>query len=167
MMHNATPQAAAARKHKREVAGALGIDERFVSDLVDRFYSRVRDDPRLGPIFATHIADWPPHLEQMKRFWRSILFSSGEFVGSPMAKHIAISELDRDLFVRWLELFSKTLAELGSPAAAEHVHGKARTIATSLLNGISIHRDGGMGLRTEEAFRTTRKEDIDDVPGMR
>lgn len=152
MMSNASPHAVAAREQKRKEAASLGIDDQFVSNLVEQFYSRVRDDAELGPVFAVRIAHWPPHLEQMKRFWRSILFSSGEFVGSPMAKHIGIPELDRDLFVRWLKLFGDTLAELGSPAAREHVLGKARMIATSLLNGISIHRDGGFGLRTEEAF---------------
>ena len=151
-MHSPTPHAAAARENKRDAAAALGIDEQFVSDLVERFYARIRDDADLGPIFAARIEHWPAHLEQMKRFWRSILFSSGEFVGSPMARHIAIPELDRDLFRRWLDLFGETLDQLGSPAAREHVHSRARMIATSLLNGILIHRDGGLGMQAHEAL---------------
>jgi hemoglobin len=88
----------------------------------------------------------------MKRFWRSVLFSSGEFFGNPMIKHITISELNRPHFVRWLELFESTLRELGSEDACEHVHSRARMIASSLLNGIAIHREGRLGLRPEEAF---------------
>lgn len=148
----ASPHAEAARRAKREAAAALGIDDRFVSDLVENFYSSVRDDPDLGPVFGARISDWPTHLEQMKRFWRSVLFSSGEFFGNPMAKHVVMPELDRTLFVRWLDLFHETLDRLGSEAAREHVHERARMIANSLLNGIAIHREGRLGLRPDEAF---------------
>ncbi len=147
-----SPHALAARQAKREAAAALGIDDQFVSDLVEQFYARVRDDSALGPIFTAHITNWPVHLEQMKRFWRSVLFSSGEFVGSPMAKHIAIAGLDRSLFVRWLDLFGATLDELGSAEARDHVHASARMIANSLLNGIIIQREGSIGLRAAEAL---------------
>ncbi|URD60535.1 group III truncated hemoglobin [Sphingomonas sp. KRR8] len=141
-----------AREAKRTAAAAIGIDDRFVSDLVEQFYDSVRDDTMLGPIFAERIGNWPNHLEQMKRFWRSILFSSGEFFGSPMAKHVAIPGLDRDHFLRWLELFHSTLDELGPAAASAHVYEKARSIAASLLNGIRIHRDGTLGLSRDEAL---------------
>lgn len=144
--------AAQAREAKRTAAAAIGIDDRFVSDLVEQFYDSVRDDTMLGPIFAERIGNWPNHLKQMKRFWRSILFSSGEFFGSPMAKHVAIPGLDRDHFLRWLELFHSTLDDLGPASASTHVYEKARSIAASLLNGIRIHRDGTLGLSRDEAL---------------
>ncbi|NWN23028.1 group III truncated hemoglobin, partial [Escherichia coli] len=78
-----SPHAAAMRDEKRRAAAEIGIDEDFVSELVERFYGRVQADPVLGPIFAGRIADWGPHLAQMKRFWRSVLFSSGEYLGRP------------------------------------------------------------------------------------
>ena len=130
----------------------MGIDELFVSELVERFYERIRGDALLGAIFADRISDWPVHLEQMKRFWRSVLFSSGEFFGTPMAKHVAIPGLDRSHFVHWLNLFRQTLGELGGEDACEHVQAKARMIATSLLNGILVHQEGGLGLRVEESL---------------
>ncbi|MBO9711615.1 group III truncated hemoglobin [Sphingomonas sp.] len=144
--------AVAAREEKRRAAEAMGIDEAFVSDLVDRFYARIREDGLLGPIFAARIEDWAPHLDQMKRFWRSVLFSSGEFLGNPMARHLAIPELDRALFERWLKLFDATLAELGGEAARAHVLERARLIANSLLNGIAIHHHGRIGLTAGEAL---------------
>jgi hemoglobin len=147
-----SPHAEAARLAKRREALTMGIDDQFVSELVDSFYARIRDDWELGPIFERRISDWGAHLAQMKRFWRSVLFSSGEFFGNPMIKHIAISELNRPHFVRWLELFESTLRDLGSDEACEHVHARARMIASSLLNGIAIHREGRMGIRPEEAF---------------
>lgn len=140
MASNASPHALAAREEKRREALALGIDESFVSDLVDRFYGRVQQDAELGPIFDARVADWPTHLDRMKRFWRSVLFSSGEFFGNPMIKHAMIPNVDRALFDRWLMLFGETLDELGDAEAREHVHSRARMIASSLLNGIAMYR---------------------------
>lgn len=135
----ASPHALAAREAKRREAQALGIDDRFVSRLVDDFYGRVREDPDLGPIFDARVKDWDEHLDRMKRFWRSVLFSSGEFLGNPMLKHAVIPGLNRALFDRWLELFGETLDTLGDAAAREHVHSRARMIASSLLNGIAMY----------------------------
>lgn len=151
-MPPANLHASRTRDAKRREAAAVGIDEQFVSDLVERFYTKVQGDEVLGPIFSARIENWSSHLEQMKRFWRSVLFSSGEFFGSPMAKHITIAGLDRDHFVRWLELFGATLDELGSEAAREQVHERARSIANSLLNGIRVHRDGALGLSRPETL---------------
>ena len=100
----------------------------------------------LGPIFVAHVAEWASHLERMNRFWRSVLFSSGEFDGNPMPKHVAIPNLERAQFARWLELFDETLGEIGSPAARALVVERARNIANSLLNAVVVHRDGGLGL---------------------
>lgn len=151
-MNSISTHAPAAREAKRKEAAVLGMDDQFVSDLVERFYQSVQQDSLLGPIFSERINDWPAHLGQMKRFWRSVLFGSGEFFGSPMAKHVAIPDLERHHFVRWLALFGETLEQLGSRPAYDQVIVKARTIATSLLNGIRIHRDGTLGLTADEAF---------------
>lgn len=131
-----------AREAKRAQADQLGIDAAFVGRMVDTFYARIRDDAVLGPIFAAHVADWSTHLDRMNRFWRSVLFNSGEFRGNPMAKHVALPELDRDQFERWLALFDATLRDLGSDDARDHVYGRARTIASSLLNAVLVHRNG-------------------------
>jgi len=138
-----TRHALAARTAKHEAALAIGIDDAFISALVDRFYDSVRDDDLLGPIFAARISDWSTHLGRMKSFWSSVLHNSGAYSGSPMLKHVAIPGLDRSHFDRWLTLFRATLDDLArDPAAASHVEERAQMIATSLLNGIVIKRDG-------------------------
>ena len=143
-----------ARAAKRADAIAIGIDSDFIASFVDRFYARVRADDLLGRIFAAHVTDWPAHLEQMKRFWRSVLHNSGEFTGSPMRKHVALDGLEEHHFSRWLMLFRETLHEIEiHPEATEHVGGKARTIAESLLTGIKLQRGGLDGSRIrKEAF---------------
>lgn len=139
-----TAHAAAARARKRAEAEAIGIDDDYVSRFVESFYTRIRADALLGPIFAERIADWAPHLDRMKTFWRSILHNSGEFTGNPMAKHLAIPGLESRHFAHWLDLFYATLRELESdPQATRLVGTRARMIADSLLTGIAM-RDHGL-----------------------
>lgn len=138
----------AVRAAKRAHAEGLGVDEQFVSRMVETFYGAVRADDLLGPIFAERIEDWPVHLERMKAFWRSILFNSAEFSGNPMRKHMAIPGLEERHFSRWLELFYATLRELEqSPDGTLLVGARARSIADSLLTGIAVKREGLVGSR--------------------
>jgi hemoglobin len=140
--------AIAARARKRVEAVAIGLDEDFISTLVERFYGRIRADEMLGPIFAARIANWPAHLDRMKAFWRSVLHNSGEFAGNPMLKHKLIKGIGAEHFSHWLELFYATLRELEShPQATQLVGDRARMIADSLLTGIEMERQGLGGAR--------------------
>ena len=72
------------RAEIRANAAALGIDEAYISLLVERFYARVRADATLGPIFEREIGDaWDPHLARMKRFWASVALNAGTHAGGP------------------------------------------------------------------------------------
>ena len=147
-----TAHAEAARQRKRAEAEALGITEAYVSQMVERFYERIRADSLLGPIFAERITDWPWHLDRMKRFWRSILHNSGEYSGNPMAKHVAMPGLTEAHFAHWLTLFYATLGELEGELDAEAqasklVGQRARMIADSLLTGIAMQQSGIAGAR--------------------
>lgn len=145
--------AAAARARKRAEAEAQGIDAAFIDNLVESFYTRIRADDLLGPIFAARITDWPLHLGRMKAFWRSILHNSGEYAGNPMAKHIAIPGLEADHFAHWLNLFYETLTALEASGEGRSLVGKrARMIADSLLTGIAVQRDGLSGARAGAAL---------------
>ncbi len=138
----------AARARKRAEAETLGIDDAFISLLVETFYSSVRADDRLGPIFTAHVNDWDAHLARLKQFWRSVLHSSGEFTGNPMRTHMALPTLAADDFAHWLELFYAALVRLGtSPAAIHEIGTRARMIADSLLTGIAMQGGGLAGVR--------------------
>ena len=135
--------AIAARQARRAAAEAVGVDAAYISLLVDSFYERIRADEVLGPIFNARIGDWPKHLHQMKHFWASVLHASGTFTGNPMAKHIAIADIEAPEFQRWLMLFDEALKAIEPhPDASQMVAARARQIADSLLTGIRIHRDG-------------------------
>lgn len=153
----AHPYTIAAREEKAAQAVAMGITEALISELVDSFYEKIRDDELLGPIFNAKITDWPPHLARMKDFWISIAIESGRFRGNPMVKHLAIPGIERSHFDHWLALFDETLPEvMPNPEACEFLSDRAARIADSLMTGISIHRDGRLeGLSTVSQKKET------------
>jgi hemoglobin len=132
-----------ARAKKMADALACGIDDAFISQLVEHFYESIRRDALLGPIFAQKIEDWPMHLARMKDFWASITLESGRYSGNPMQKHIAIGELDAAHFARWRGLWDQTLAEVApNPHVADRFRDAATRIGESLLTGIELDRGG-------------------------
>lgn len=114
-----------------EIMARTGLDEAVLTDLVHRFYDKVRQDPMLGPIFAARTHDWPHHLERMVAFWSSVALMTGRYHGAPVPKHVGLP-VTWDHFERWLELFRETARQICSPAGAAHVILRAERIAGSL-----------------------------------
>ena len=87
-----------------------------ISDLVERFYTRVREDEIIGPIFRDQENfSWDTHIPVMVNFWSSILLDDASYKGNPMLKHIELNRrtpLTQLHFRRWKELFFSTLDEL-------------------------------------------------------
>lgn len=138
---NASSHAEAARQQKMADALACGIDDMFISNLVERFYETVRMDDRLGPIFAKHVQDWPIHLTRMKNFWASIMIESGRFNGRPMQKHIVIGGLDAAHFAHWQSLWDQTVALLSpNSIVRDRFREAAARIGNRLLTGIELDR---------------------------
>jgi hemoglobin len=145
-----TAYAEQARLQKAADAQALGIDDAMISELVEAFYTRVRSHAVLGPIFASKVVNWAPHLGRMKDFWASIVIESGRFRGNPMLKHIAIQGLSPAHFQMWLGLWDEALAEVATnPAAVSLFRERAKRIAISLQTGIALH-NGGLAELTKE-----------------
>jgi hemoglobin len=117
----------------------IGIDDALIERLVRAFYSRVRDDAMLGPIFEARIADWEPHLQRMCAFWSSVALMSGRYQGQPMRMHLPLP-IDGRYFDRWLTLFEATAHDICPPAAASLFVDRARRIAQSLELGIAASR---------------------------
>lgn len=115
---------------------AIKIDrltEKAIRRLVDDFYAKVRVDPELGPIFAHAIPDdWGPHLATMRKFWSSVMLTTGRYKGNPVAVHQRVVGIELELFDRWLELFEQTCGELFDESLASAFHEKAARIAESL-----------------------------------
>ncbi|GAB3554296.1 hypothetical protein GCM10027343_42130 [Noviherbaspirillum agri] len=97
------------------------ITEDAIRLLVDTFYDGVRRDEVLGPVFdqALH-GDWAGHLPRMVDFWTTVLLGTSRFQGNVYGKHMALSGIEPEHFVRWLSLFKQTVTRLfAEPAAAE------------------------------------------------
>lgn len=154
MQPRATPEELTSRREAliAQIRAETGIDETMIAGLVDAFYTKVRADPLLGPVFDARIADWEPHLQQMRLFWSSVALMSGVYHGRPMPKHLPLP-VDAVHFDRWLELFEATAREVCPPAAADHFIERARRIAESLELGIA--GANGVLLRRGERYVRT------------
>jgi len=77
---------------------------------VDHFYSLVKNDDLIGPIFLAKIGDdnWPKHLTRMHSFWNTVLFGKIEYRGNPFSHHISLG-LEKVHFDRWILLFTQTI----------------------------------------------------------
>jgi len=138
------------------------IDEAGIRRLVHDFYSAIRRDPTLGPIFGREIAPerWPEHLEKMCNFWSSILLKTGRYAGRPLPPHLALTELSDRHFHQWLELFRLTARQTFDDSGAALVVARAERIAHSFRLALSFHR----GHDTTKVQPLSAVLGISDVP---
>ena len=134
------------REEIRANAAAMGIDEAYISTLVETFYTRIRAHPLLGPIFENAIGnDWDRHLGTMKNFWASVALNAGAYSGKPVPAHAKHDEIQPWHFNIWLALFEQTLKDTApTPGAVAYFMERAERIAQSLqlaMFGLPIGRD--------------------------
>jgi len=131
-------------------ANVIGIDEAYISLLVDEFYRRIRADETLGPIFEEAIGDrWDYHLPRMKSFWASVALNAGTYSGQPVSAHKKLSQVEQSHFQTWLALFRQTLQDTApTPEAVDYFMERANRIAESLqlamfgFPGLPVKRQG-------------------------
>lgn len=105
--------------------------------LVDRFYSRVRVDELIGPIFNDVAkVNWETHTEKIYNFWDTLLFGAENYEGRPFPPHIPL-KLKPEHFKRWLELFFDTVDELFEGQKAEEIKMRAFNIGRNFLNNLN------------------------------
>ena len=84
--------------------------------LVNSFYTRVKQDELLAPIFNNvGFFSWDTHIPVMVSFWETLLLDTATYKGNTMQKHIVLHKqhpLTTELFDRWKSLFYSTLDEL-------------------------------------------------------
>ena len=118
-------------------AEAMGVDEAFISELVDTFYARIRANETLGPVFESAIGEaWAPHLQTMKQFWASIALNAGTYGGRPIPAHYKhLDKIKSEHFSIWLALFAQTLHDIApTPEAAAFFLERAERIGESFQN---------------------------------
>ena len=122
------------RAEVQAYANELGINEAYISKLVDEFYVRIREHPLIGPLFNDAIGDeWDSHLARMKDFWASVALNAGRYTGKPVPKHQRLIAAQPWHFEIWLALFHQTLEETApSPVVVDYFMERAQRIAESL-----------------------------------
>lgn len=83
--------------------------------LVESFYSKVKEDATLGPIFNdAENFSWETHIPVMVSFWETVLLHEMSYKGNPILKHIELNRktpLLKEHFTRWKKLFYEALDE--------------------------------------------------------
>lgn len=114
-----------------------------IEQVVTTFYARIRQHPTLGPIFANHITDWPPHEAKIARFWANAILGERDYDGNPMAAHMAAGDVRAQHFTPWLALFDQVLAEQLPEPTARAWSAFAHRIGRGLRMGVSDLRQPG------------------------
>lgn len=110
--------------------------------LVHSFYSKVREDKLLNPVFQEAIKDrWPEHLDKMVSFWETILLEDYTYSGNPLLHHLPLP-IDGTHFSRWLELFHQTVDEHFDGEKAREAHLRAEKMRLVLETKIRQFKAG-------------------------
>lgn len=92
--------------------------------------------PELGPVFAVHVTDWPPHEEKIGKFWRNALLLQREYDGNPMQVHKAAGNVKTRHFAIWLSIFDEVLERELPVDLARAWSGLAHRIGRGLSMGL-------------------------------
>lgn len=111
--------------------------------LVDTFYTHIREHELLGPVFASKISNWEPHLEKMYRFWGTLLLYTQEYSGSPFDKHIGLG-IGAEHFKAWLILFDQTVDSLFEGEVANTAKERAHNIGLTFEYKLQSLDDKGL-----------------------
>lgn len=109
--------------------------------LVNTFYTNVRNDITIGPIFNKRIAErWPEHLEKMYRFWQTVLLGDHTYFGSPFPPHATLP-ISAEHFDVWLQLFTTTVDTLYAGKVADEAKWRAAKMATMFISKLNYYRN--------------------------
>lgn len=108
--------------------------------LVDTFYSNVRKDDLIGPVFNEKIGDrWSQHLQTMYDFWQTILLDEHTYYGAPFPPHAQLP-VGLEHFERWLSIFYKTVTALFTGEKAERAIWQGQRMAEKFHSKIEYHK---------------------------
>jgi hemoglobin len=109
--------------------------------LVNTFYTRIRENDLLGPIFNERIGDrWAEHLEKMYRFWQTVLLEVHTYSGSPFPPHAKLP-VSQQHFDTWLKLWHTTVDEFFSGEKANDAKWRGDRMAEMFMYKIEYYRN--------------------------
>jgi hemoglobin len=119
------------------------LNREDVKLFVDTFYSKVRADELLAPVFNERIRDrWPQHLEKMYSFWGTVLLGEYTYQGSPFSPHAQLP-IGHAHFDRWLKLFNKAIDDSFQGEKAGEAKWRASKMAEMFEAKIEYYKNHG------------------------
>lgn len=115
------------------------INAAEIDAVVAAFYREVRKHPVLGPVFAAHVSDWAEHEAKIAAFWRNAILQERGYDGNPMAVHKSAGNVRPGMFIPWLNLFDRVLADCLTEEQAAAWSALAHRIGRSLSHGLLDH----------------------------
>ncbi len=118
-----------------------------VAVIVHDFYTKVRADELLGPIFNEVISDWDEHLERLIDFWEMSLFGGRKYTGNPLTAHQSADDKVGNVitpyhFGTWLNLWFETIESHFEGDNATIMKRRARKMQTPIMIAIFENRQG-------------------------
>lgn len=103
--------------------------------LVKNFYTAVRANDTIGPIFNSIIKDWEEHLNLLTDFWETNLLGNMLYKGNPLEAHVAVdqkipSEISQEHFGTWLQLWFETIDKHFEGKIADTAKRRAQKMST-------------------------------------
>lgn len=116
-----------------------------INFLVRTFYTKVRKDEILGPIFNGIITDWEGHFELLTDLWETQLFLKRNYHGNPVTAHQEVDvtmnhSITSEHFGLWLNLWFATIDELFVGEMAWIAKNRAQKMSTMLFMKIFENR---------------------------
>ena len=111
---------------------------RDLERLLEEFYKIALKDEEIGHHFED--LDLESHLPIITDFWEKNLFGSPVYFGNPLAVHQKLNEkspLLSEHFLRWVEIFSRTVDRHFAGERAENAKLRASAIARALFGRLN------------------------------
>lgn len=116
---------------QRSLYGRLGGHEGILK-LIKPFYADVRQHEILGPVFNSHIRDWPAHLEKIADFWALQAGGESKYRGGFAGAHMRLG-LQPEHFQNWIALWEFNNARLLAPQEAAEMNALAHELGRRLF----------------------------------
>jgi hemoglobin len=90
------------------------ITKENIETLVTLFYHKAMKDAQIGHFFVLELGEdieneeWIKHIDILVDFWASVFLDDPEYSSDPYGPHFTIINLQKEDFVRWMEIFSDT-----------------------------------------------------------
>lgn len=112
------------------------------------FYSDVRQHSLIGPIFNSHIDDWPAHIRKIAEFWARVMGVPSLYAGQMPLKHIPL-QLDKQHFAAWLDLWDFNCRKYFKAEEAAEMSEMAHNIGARLFQIVTMHRASGIQIEPQ------------------